>query len=66
MAEPREIEGELEPGLYTKKGKAFDADKVSPDKLSEVSQKKGIDFVYDGDKNTFTPERFVVIPKKKS
>ena len=57
---------ELEGGLYIKKGKHIDANKVSPEKLKEVSDKTGIDFVYNGDDNTFTPERYVVIPKKKT
>lgn len=66
MAEPKEGEGDLEPGLYIKKGKSFDANRVLPEKLAEISKKKGIDFVYDGDKDTFTPERYVVVPKKKA
>lgn len=64
MAEPGGEE--LEGGLYIKRGKSFQTDKVSPAKLKEISDKTGIDFVYDGDDNTFTPERFVVVPKKKT
>lgn len=69
MAEPgnnEEQKKDLEGGLYIKKGKPFDAGKVSPIKLDEVSKKTGIDFEYDADRNEFTPKRYVVVPEKKN
>jgi hypothetical protein len=68
MAEQGNPEKENQPGLYRKKEPPIDVSNASVgdfEKLQEVSKRSGIEFPYDGDKNAVTPERFVIIPKKR-
>jgi len=60
--------GNQEPGLYKKTEKPIDISKATVQdllNLNKVSQRSGIEFPLDGDKKTVTPERLVVVPKKK-
>lgn len=66
MAEPGQKE--VKPGLYKKKESPIDISRATVKdmvNLKKVSERSGVEFTLDGDKKTVTPERFVVIPKKK-
>lgn len=68
MGESESQKGEIKPGFYKKVEKPIDISKATVEdmvNLNEVSRRSGIEFPLDGDKNTVTPERMVVIPKKK-
>jgi hypothetical protein len=70
MAESGEKQNKekLHGGLYKKTEKAIDVSRATIQdlqNLNKVSQRSGIDFPYDGDKNTITPERFVVVSREK-
>lgn len=60
-------ENDSTPGLYKKTEAPIDISKATVEdmqNLNKVSERSGIDFPLDGDKNTVTPERFVVVPRK--
>ena len=68
MAEPKN--SELEGGIYKKVDEPIEVDiKNTPvgdlHKLNELSRKTGVDYPYSGDKDTVTPERMVIVPKKR-
>lgn len=68
MAEVSDKKEEGKPGLYTKAEPPIDVSRAKIQdllNLNKVSERTGIDFPLDGDKNTITPERFVVVPGKK-
>lgn len=61
---------EIEGGIYKRSGKPFkiNINKTPIEdltKLSNLSQRTGVDFPFDGDKKRVTPERIVIVPKKK-
>lgn len=66
MAETGET-NEPTPGLHRKIEAPIDISKATVEdmqNLNKVAERSGIDFPLDGDKNTVTPERFVVVPQK--
>lgn len=66
MAEPGGKEEQTKSGLYKKIEKPIDVENAKVKDLvdlDKVAKRSGIDFPYDGDSHTVTPERFVVVPK---
>ena len=61
-------EKDLKPGVYVKSEKPIDANKATVEdfqNLNRVSERTGLTFKYDGANKTITPERMVIVPKKK-
>jgi hypothetical protein len=61
---------EIKEGIYKRSEKPFKINiKKTPiedlTKLNNLSLRTGVDFPFDGDKGHVTPERIVIVPKKK-
>lgn len=60
-------EKELKPGFYIKSEEPVHKTKAVGylDDLIKLHQRTGTAFEFDGDKDTITPNRMVIVPKKK-